>query len=112
GPLPQRVVLVEVGPNGFPPATAYRVEHVLRGAGVRAVVEVLRPGVERTEYHQQAAAAAQPVAFAGGPNGATAVEPASPHASRRHRAGADESERGADRSGAAADRAGAASAAK
>ncbi|GDY30715.1 hypothetical protein [Gandjariella thermophila] len=100
GPLPQRVVLVEVGPDGHPPATAYRVEHVLRRAGVRAVVEVLRPGVERTEYHQQAAAAAQPVAFTGGQNGSRPFESATRHASRHHRAEPDDSERVPDRASA------------
>jgi hypothetical protein len=93
GPLPQRVVLVEVGPDGYPAATAYRIEHVLRRAGVRAVVEVLRPGVERSEYHQQAAAAAQPVAFTGGQNGARPFEPMARQASRHHRAEPEESER-------------------
>jgi hypothetical protein len=101
GPLPQRVVLVEIGPDGYPAATAYRLEHVLRRAGVRAVVEVLRPGVERTEYHQQAAAAAQPVAFTSGPNGARPFEPVTRYASRHHRAEPQKSERvserGADR---------------
>lgn len=54
GPVPHRVVLVGVGPGGFAPATAFRVEHALRRAGIRASVEVLRDGAEPTRYHQDA----------------------------------------------------------
>lgn len=59
GPLPQRVVLVEVGPDGTPPAVAYRVGVALRRAGINAVVEVLDPSVERSGYHDSALAAAR-----------------------------------------------------
>ncbi|PRX44768.1 hypothetical protein B0I33_111284 [Prauserella shujinwangii] len=61
GPLPQRVVLVEIGPEGHPPAVAFRVDTALRRAGIRAVVEVTGPGAERTDYHEAALAAATPV---------------------------------------------------
>ncbi|OLR89690.1 hypothetical protein BJP25_01245 [Actinokineospora bangkokensis] len=54
GPVPHRVVLIGVGQQGSAPATAYRVEHALRRAGIRASVEVLRDGAEPTDYHQTA----------------------------------------------------------
>src|SRR5690606_25618791 len=41
GPMPQRVVLAEVGPEGSALATAYRMDTALRRAGIRAAVEVL-----------------------------------------------------------------------
>ncbi|MFC4002591.1 hypothetical protein ACFS2C_03750 [Prauserella oleivorans] len=66
GPLPQRVVLVDIGPEAHPPAVAFRVEDALRKAGVRAVVEVTGPGAERTDYHEAALAAATLV-WLGGP---------------------------------------------
>jgi len=52
--VPARVVIVEVGPGGYPPATAYRVAHALRRVGVHAAVEVLRDGMTRTRYHETA----------------------------------------------------------
>jgi hypothetical protein len=67
GPLPQRVVLIEIGPEAHPPAVAFRVDDALRRAGIRSVVEVTGPGAERTEYHEAGLAAATPVWLAGGP---------------------------------------------
>lgn len=64
GPLPQRVVVVDIGPKGFAPATAYRIDSVLRRVGVRAAVEVLRPGVQLSEYHAAAVTTAREVHFA------------------------------------------------
>jgi hypothetical protein len=64
GPVPHRVVLVGVGPGGFAPATAYRVEYALRRAGIRASVEVLVDGNQPTEYHQEAMRCARQVPFA------------------------------------------------
>ena len=61
GAVPQRVVLVEIGPDGFAPATAYRIGQALDTAGLRAVVEVLRTGADRSDYHQLAASEAKPV---------------------------------------------------
>ncbi|WP_089299563.1 hypothetical protein [Haloechinothrix alba] len=61
GPLPQRVVLVEVGRHGSAPATAYRVDDQLRRAGIRAVVEVGGVAAGWTTYHRQALDAAVPV---------------------------------------------------
>lgn len=61
GPVPQRMVLVEVGPDGFPPSTSYRVEQALRRAGIRASVEVIQAGTEVTDYHQDALAVARRV---------------------------------------------------
>ncbi len=61
GALPQRVVLVEIGPEGNPPAVAFRVDTALRRAGIRSVVEVAGPGVARSAYHQAASAVASPV---------------------------------------------------
>jgi hypothetical protein len=63
GPVPHRVVLVGVGPGGFAPATAYRVEYALRHAGIRASVEVLVDGHEASPYHQEAMRCAQQVPF-------------------------------------------------
>ncbi|QFZ16287.1 hypothetical protein [Saccharothrix syringae] len=72
GPLPQRVVLVDVGPAGFAPATAYRVDTVLRRAGIRAAVEVLTVGTPLGEYHAAATTTAREVFF---PSGSTVPEP-------------------------------------
>ncbi|MFI9810605.1 hypothetical protein [Saccharothrix variisporea] len=63
GPLPQRVVLVDIGPSGFAPATAYRVDGVLRRAGIRAVVEVLTVGTPLGEYHAAATSTAREVFY-------------------------------------------------
>jgi len=67
GPLPQRVVLVDIGPQGFAPATAYRVDTVLRKAGVRAAVEVLTVGTQLGDYHASAVTASHPVTISGAP---------------------------------------------
>ncbi len=56
GPVPQRLVLVETGPEGFAPSTAYRVEHALRRAGIRAAVEVVQAGSDLSDYHGDALA--------------------------------------------------------
>ncbi|WP_158887617.1 hypothetical protein [Amycolatopsis anabasis] len=75
GPLPQRVVLVEIGPEGNPPAVAYRVDAALRRAGIRSVVEVTGPSAQRTGYHDAAGASANPVWLAG-TNGSPVSPPA------------------------------------
>ncbi|MGW6934958.1 hypothetical protein ACWGE0_33180 [Lentzea sp. NPDC054927] len=67
GPLPQRVVLVDIGPQGFAPATAYRVDSVLRKAGVRASVEVLTVGTQLSDYHASAVTASRVVPISGAP---------------------------------------------
>jgi hypothetical protein len=64
GPVPHRVVLVGVGPNGTAPATSLRLEHALRAAGIRASVEVLRDGAEAPDYHHAAMQHATQVPFA------------------------------------------------
>ncbi|MFS8100959.1 hypothetical protein LFM09_27940 [Lentzea alba] len=66
-PLPQRVVLVDIGPQGFAPATAYRVDSVLRKAGVRAAVEVLTVGTQLSDYHASAVTSSRPVPISGAP---------------------------------------------
>ncbi|GAB3582015.1 hypothetical protein GCM10027445_54680 [Amycolatopsis endophytica] len=66
GPLPQRVVLVEIGPEGNPPAAAYRIDAALRRAGIRSVVEVTGPTTERSRYHEQGLTAATAVWLSGG----------------------------------------------
>ncbi len=76
GPLPQRVVLVDVGPQGFPPATAYRIDSVLRKAGIRAAVEVLTTGTQLSEYHASAVTSSSPVPISGGQM--RVAEPVSP----------------------------------
>jgi hypothetical protein len=63
GPVPQRLVLVETGPDGFAPSTAYRVEQALRRNGIRAVVEVIQAGSEVTDYHADALAVARRVSL-------------------------------------------------
>lgn len=67
GPLPQRVVLVDIGPQGFAPATAYRIDTVLRKAGVRAAVEVLATGVQVSDYHAAAVTSSLAVPISGAP---------------------------------------------
>ncbi|MGW6448962.1 hypothetical protein [Lentzea sp. NPDC055074] len=67
GPLPQRVVLVDIGPQGFAPATAYRVDSVLRKAGVRAAVEVMTTGVQLSDYHASAVTSSRAVPISGAP---------------------------------------------
>ncbi|HEY4024376.1 MAG TPA: hypothetical protein VGM75_37210 [Pseudonocardiaceae bacterium] len=61
GPVPQRMVLVETGPDGFAPSTAYRVEQALRRSGINATVEVVQGGGELTDYHRGALTAARRV---------------------------------------------------
>jgi hypothetical protein len=81
GALPQRVVLVELGPEGNPPAVAFRVDTALRRAGIHSVVEVSGPGVAHSEYHQAASAAASPAWVTGSTTSTTSVyrpEPAKP----------------------------------
>ncbi|HEX5402794.1 MAG TPA: hypothetical protein VFX16_10910 [Pseudonocardiaceae bacterium] len=65
GPIPQRLVLVETGPEGFAPSTAYRVEQSLRRAGIRAAVEVVQAGVELSDYHGDALAVARRLSLRG-----------------------------------------------
>lgn len=66
--LPQRVVLIELGQEGLPTATSYRVHHALAAAGIHAVVEVLRPGVGRGDYHARAMGEAHGIDHGGGSN--------------------------------------------
>ncbi len=79
GPLPQRVVLVDIGPQGFAPATAYRIDTVLRKSGVRASVEVLSVGTQLSDYHAAAVTSSLPV-----PVGGTPMPPPSPAPARAH----------------------------
>ncbi|MGH3625685.1 MAG: hypothetical protein ACRDQ5_28590 [Sciscionella sp.] len=65
GLVPQRVVLIEVGPAGFAPSTAYRAACALRAADIRGVVEVLRSSGNRPPYHEEALAAARSVPLGG-----------------------------------------------
>jgi hypothetical protein len=65
GPVPQRLVLVETGPDGFAPSTAYRVEQALRRAGIRAAVEVVEAGSELSDYHGDALAIGRRVSLRG-----------------------------------------------
>ncbi|MFC3898990.1 hypothetical protein ACFOWZ_46620 [Lentzea rhizosphaerae] len=76
GPLPQRMVLVDIGPQGFAPATAYRVDAVLRKAGVRASVEVLTTGTQLSDYHASAVTSSRAVPISGAP--VTPAPPAPP----------------------------------
>jgi hypothetical protein len=76
GPVPHLLVLVGIGPGGFPPATAYRVEDALRRSGIRASVEVLTDGVEPDEYHREAMRSARQIPFDGPGFNRPRVEPA------------------------------------
>ncbi|WP_116102935.1 hypothetical protein [Amycolatopsis thermalba] len=83
--LPQRVVLVEIGPEGNPPAAAYRIDAALRRAGIRSVVEVTGPSTERSRYHEQALTAATAVWLSGGAVPSSApTAPAQRQGSGRH----------------------------
>lgn len=86
GPLPQRVVLVEIGPEAHPPAVAYRVDTALRRAGLRSVVEVSGPWAQRCDYHESAAAVANPV-WTAGPNTGGAGQGGAPRASVEEKRG-------------------------
>lgn len=76
GPVPHLLVLVGIGPGGFPPATAYRVEEALRRAGIRASVEVLMDGIEPGDYHREAMRSARQIPFDGHGSNRPRVEPA------------------------------------
>jgi hypothetical protein len=76
GSLPQRVLLVDIGPEGHPPAIAYRLDVALRRAGIRAVVEVTGPTTELTNYHDEALSSAEPVWLAASGLVAAASQPA------------------------------------
>jgi hypothetical protein len=76
GPVPHLLVLVGIGPGGFPPATSYRVEDALRRNGIRASVEVLMDGVEPGEYHREAMRNARQIPFDGPGFNRPRVEPA------------------------------------
>ncbi|HEX6352338.1 hypothetical protein [Actinophytocola sp.] len=76
GPVPHLLVVVGIGPGGFPPATAYRVEDALRRAGIRASVEVLTDGIEPGEYHREAMRSARQIPFDGPGFNRPRVEPA------------------------------------
>lgn len=79
GPLPQRVVLVDIGPQGFAPATAYRIDSVLRKSGVRASVEVLSVGTQLSDYHAAAVTSSLPVPVGGAPMAPPSPAPAMAH---------------------------------
>lgn len=81
GPLPQRVVLVDIGPKGFAPATAYRIDCVLRRAGVRASVEVVTVGTQLGEYHASAMTSARALSV-GAPAPAAPASAAPPRAAQ------------------------------
>src|SRR5699024_6891877 len=77
GPLPTRVVLIEVGSEANPPAVAYRIDGALHQAEISAVVEVLSPESGRSRYHEAALAAARRVddgEFGDGPADSPASE--------------------------------------
>ncbi|HEX3783383.1 MAG TPA: hypothetical protein VHX38_27270 [Pseudonocardiaceae bacterium] len=78
GPVPQRMVLVETGPDGFAPSTAYRVEQALRRSGISATVEVVASGGELTDYHRGALTAARRVTLRQGSPAPRPAEPVEP----------------------------------
>ncbi|HEX6341402.1 hypothetical protein [Umezawaea sp.] len=69
GPLPQRLVLVDIGPQGYAPATAYRIDRALRRARLSAAVEVLRPATQLSDYHAAAVTTAREVKFSSSSSG-------------------------------------------
>jgi hypothetical protein len=69
GPLPQRLVLVDIGPQGYAPATAYRIDRALRRSGLSAAVEVLRPATQLSDYHAAAVTTAREVKFSSSSSG-------------------------------------------
>jgi hypothetical protein len=69
GPLPQRLVLVDIGPQGHAPATAYRIDRALRRSGLSAAVEVLRPATQLSDYHAAAVTTAREVKFSSSSSG-------------------------------------------
>ncbi|MCS7483386.1 hypothetical protein ACFFQW_37360 [Umezawaea endophytica] len=69
GPLPQRLVLVDIGQQGHAPATAYRIDRALRRAGLSAAVEVLRPATQLSDYHAAAVTTAREVKFSSSSSG-------------------------------------------
>ncbi|SEQ32824.1 hypothetical protein SAMN05216188_102780 [Lentzea xinjiangensis] len=79
GPLPHRVVLVDIGPQGFAPATAYRVDSVLRKAGIRASVEVLTTGTQLSDYHASAMTSSRAVPVSGAAEASPPAQPAMAH---------------------------------
>ncbi|MGX7823474.1 hypothetical protein ACTG9Q_00090 [Actinokineospora sp. 24-640] len=78
GPVPQRIVVVGIGPAGSAPVTAYRVQHALRRAGLTASVEVLREGVEQSDYHHTAVRYATEVLADHGADAPAPAVPSSP----------------------------------
>ena len=102
GALPQRVVLVELGPEGNPPAVAFRVDTALRRAGIHSVVEVSGPGVAHSEYHQAASAASSPAWVTGSATSTSSSyrpEPAKPSAAVKAEPVAESGSRHSMRSG-------------
>lgn len=77
GPVPHRVVLVEVATGGHPAAVAYRLELALRRAGIRAGVEVLT-GAVIPEYQQAALDVARELPIGRAPARLPATPPQEP----------------------------------
>lgn len=65
GPVPRRVLLVHVEPNGFPAAVAYRLDLALRRHGVDAAVEVVPEGATLPDYHSAALGEAREIPLRG-----------------------------------------------
>ncbi|MBP2478698.1 hypothetical protein JOF53_007570 [Crossiella equi] len=65
GAVPHQVLLLEVGSEAYPSAVVYQLNRALRGAGVRASVEVFRTGEELPEYHEKALATARRIEVPG-----------------------------------------------
>ncbi|MPY78356.1 MAG: hypothetical protein GEV04_07640 [Actinophytocola sp.] len=80
GQVPQRLVLLELGAQGSPPATTHLVAAALRNAGIRAAVEVASADVAWTTYHQQALAAAVPIVVYGAESAPPRERPRQAHA--------------------------------
>ncbi|GAA2781941.1 hypothetical protein [Crossiella cryophila] len=59
GAVPHQVLLMEVGPEGFPSAVVYQLNRAMQQAGVRSSIEVFRTGEELPEYHEKALATAR-----------------------------------------------------
>lgn len=65
GAVPHQVLLMEIGPEGFPSAVVLQLNRAMQQAGVRASIEVFRTGEELPEYHEKALATARRIEVPG-----------------------------------------------
>ncbi|MGW3470241.1 hypothetical protein ACWDKQ_17685 [Saccharopolyspora sp. NPDC000995] len=61
GPVPRRILLAEVSPEGSTTAVAYQLIEAMRRVGINCSVDVFESGAELPEYHREALTAAHRV---------------------------------------------------